>query len=92
MDSMIPLYHSDLFVKENVGTDEQISDLKKQILDARDNNRGTQPGSNEGCWRSNALYEMQWLYDEMKQLVISANKCILIKTLCLRILLTTQIL
>ena len=33
MDSMIPLYHSDLFVKENVGTDEQISDLKKQILD-----------------------------------------------------------
>ena len=60
---MIPLYHSDLFVKENVGTDQQISDLKKQILDARDDNRGTQPGSNEGCWRSNALYEMQWLYD-----------------------------
>ena len=30
--------------------------------------------SNEGCWRSNALYEMQWLYDEMKQLVINANK------------------
>ena len=74
MDSMIPLYHSDLFIKENVGTDEQISDLKKQILNARDNNRGTQPGSNEGCWRSNALYEMQWLYDEMKQLVINANK------------------
>ena len=74
MDSMIPLYHSDLFIKENVGTDEQINDLKKQILDARDNNRGTQPGSNEGCWRSNALYEMQWLYDEMKQLVIDANK------------------
>ena len=74
MDSMIPLYHSDLFVKENVGTDEQISDLKKQILNARDNNIGTQPGSNEGCWRSNALYEMQWLYDEMKNLVIEANQ------------------
>ena len=74
MDSMIPLYHSDLFVKENVGTDEQISDLKKQILDARDDNRGTQPGSNEGCWRSNALYEMQWLYDEMKNLVIESNQ------------------
>ena len=71
---MIPLYHSDLFLKENVGTDEQISDLKKQILDARDDDRGAQPGSNEGCWRSNALYEMQWLYDEMKQLVINANK------------------
>ena len=42
---MIPLYHSDLFVKENVGTDEQISDLKKQILDARDDDRGAQPGS-----------------------------------------------
>ena len=45
---MIPLYHSDLFVKENVGTDEQISDLKKQILDARDDNRGGVGGSNEG--------------------------------------------
>ena len=26
------------------------------------------------CWRSNALYEMKWLYDEMKNLVIEANQ------------------
>ena len=50
---MIPLYHSDLFVKENVGTDEQISDLKKQILDARDDNIGG----------TNATYDnVEWLY------------------------------
>ena len=30
-----PLFHCDLFVKEDVGTNEQREDLKKQILQAK---------------------------------------------------------
>ena len=56
MDKKLQLYHSDLFIKENVGTDEQREDLKKQILDAWKEGKGTMPGGNEGCWRSNATY------------------------------------
>ena len=52
MDRMIPLFHSDIFTKENVGTEEQRKDLKSQILYAKENNIGTQGGSNDGCWRN----------------------------------------
>ena len=76
MDNIIPLFYSDLFVKENVGTEELREDLKRQILQAKKDDRGTQGGSNPGCWRSTALYEMKWLYDEMRNLVMEANqKC-----------------
>ena len=51
---MIPLFHSDIFMKENVGSDEQREDLKRQILNAKENDIGTQGGSNDGCWRSDA--------------------------------------
>ena len=34
MDKVLPLFHSDVFIKDNVGTDEQREDLKKQILHA----------------------------------------------------------
>ena len=74
MNKVLPLFHSDLFVKENVGTEAQITDLKNQILQAKKDDRGTQGGSNPGCWRSTALYEMKWLYDEMKNLVMEANQ------------------
>ena len=76
MDNIIPLFYSALFVKENVGTEELREDLKRQILQAKKDDRGTQGGSNPGCWRSTALYEMKWLYDEMRNLVMEANqKC-----------------
>ena len=76
MDNIIPLFYSALFVKENVGTEELREDLKRQILQAKKDDRGTQSGSNPGCWRSTALYEMKWLYDEMRNLVMEANqKC-----------------
>ena len=76
MDNIIPLFYSDLFVKENVGTEELREDLKRQILQAKKDDRGTQGGSNPGCWRSTALYEMEWLYDGMRNLVMEANqKC-----------------
>ena len=71
---MLPLFHSDIFVKENVGTEEQRQDLKKQILHAKENDIGTQGGSNHGCWRSNATYDMEWLYDEMRKLSDHANQ------------------
>ena len=31
MDKMLPLFHSDIFIKENVGSEEQRKDLKSQI-------------------------------------------------------------
>ena len=70
---MLPLFRSDIFVKENVGTEDQREDLKKQILHAKENDIGTQGGSNHGCWRSNATYDMEWLYDEMRTLTDHAN-------------------
>ena len=74
MNKMLPLFHSDIFVKENVGTEEQRQDLKKQILHAKENDIGTKSGSNHGCWRSNATYDMEWLYDEMRELSDHANQ------------------
>ena len=71
---MLPLFRSDIFVKENVGTEDQREDLKKQILHAKENDIGTQGGSNHGCWRSNATYDMEWLYDEMRKLSDHANR------------------
>ena len=73
MDKIIPLFHSDVFIKENVGTDEQREDLKKQIIHAKENDIGTQGGGNDGCWRSDAKYEMDWLYDEMRSLSNEVN-------------------
>ena len=74
MDNVVQLFNYNLFIKENVGTEAQITDLKNQILQAKKDDRGTQGGSNPGCWRSTALYEMKWLYDEMKNLVMEANQ------------------
>ena len=74
MDKILPLFRSDIIVKENVGTEDQRKDLKKQILHAKENDIGTQGGSNHGCWRSNATYDMEWLYNEMRQLSDHANK------------------
>ena len=74
MDKVLPLFHYDLFIKENVGTEELREDLKRQILQAKKDDRGTQGGSNPGCWRSTALYEMKWLYDGMRNLVMEANQ------------------
>ena len=74
IDEALAMYHADLFIKNDVGTKEQREDLKKQILHAKENDIGTQGGSNPGCWRSNAVYEMPWLYDAMRSLVTSANQ------------------
>ena len=69
----LTLFYSDVFIFEDVGTDEQREDLKKQILHAKDNDIGTTPFSNDGCWRSNAKYQMDWLYDAVRELSDKAN-------------------
>ena len=39
-----PLYHSDMFVQKNVGTDEQWEDLKNQILHLIRSNKKAEAG------------------------------------------------
>ena len=70
---VLPLYRADMFIMK-VGTEEQREDLKKQILHAKENNIGEKSGGNPGCWRSNATYEMDWLYDAVRGLSDEANK------------------
>ena len=70
----LPLFYSDVFINEDVGTDEQREDLKKQILHAKENNIEVMGGGNKGCWRSTAKYKMDWLYDAVKELSDQANK------------------
>ena len=73
IDDIIPLYHSDIFCKKNVGTIEQREDLKKQILLTKEKDDSPVDGSNQGCWRSTATYQMDWLYGAMRDLVKDAN-------------------
>ena len=54
---VLPLYHADLFIVKDVGTEEQRENLKKQILHAKENNMGEQGGGNPGCWRSTTIYD-----------------------------------
>ena len=54
-------------MKEDVGTDEQREDLKKQILHAKENNIGhSQMVQMMVVGDLMQLYEMDWLYDETK--------------------------
>ena len=59
IDEIIPLYHSDIFCKKNVGTTEQRNDLKKQILLTKEKDNSPVDGSNQGCWRS--LQNIKWI-------------------------------
>ena len=73
MDKKVELYHADLFVKNDVGTEEQRADLLKQVLYAKENNLETSSMSNDGCWRSTKKYKMDWLYEELRNLVSKAT-------------------
>ncbi len=74
MDEALAMYHADLFIKNDVGTNEQREDLKKQILHAKENKLGEVGGSNPNCWRSNTTYQMDWLYDAVRKLIADANE------------------
>ena len=69
----LPLFYSDVFAKENVGTDEEREDLKKQILDAKKHNIGATSNSNDGCWRSHTRYMCDWLHEAVDVLAGEAN-------------------
>ena len=69
----LPLFYSDVFVYEDIGTDEQREDLKKQILHAKENKIGEVGGSNPNCWRSDAKYDCEWLHDAIYKLSDEVN-------------------
>lgn len=70
---LIPLYHSDLFVLENIGTKEQIDALIDQIRNEKRSGVATQPRSNEGCWRSSSMWTgIEWLYKSIEGLLETA--------------------
>jgi hypothetical protein len=58
---------------ENVGTPEQIADLKSQALANRADPASEMAFTNENCWRSNFKYNnIDWLLYEIGKLVDSA--------------------
>ena len=69
----LPLFYSDVFIYEDIGTDEQREDLKKQILHAKENKIGEVGGSNPNCWRSDAKYDCEWLHDAIYKLSDEVN-------------------
>jgi len=74
MNKVLSLHHSDLFIKENVGTKEQRKDLKKQILQEKKDDTTTISGGNIGCWRTLKTYQnIEWLTDTVKEIVEEAN-------------------
>ena len=66
------LISADAFCK-NVGTAEQIAELKTEALCNRNASIGEMSFSNEGCWRSNFKYQnIDWLLTAIGQLVDEA--------------------
>ena len=65
-------FKSDFFV-EKIGTPEQINDLKKQILEAKDNDTSPMLMNNDNCWRSNTTYDnIEWLTNFIRDLTAHA--------------------
>ena len=74
MENKLELFHADLFVEKNVGTEDQRNALLKQILKARENNNNAIKKSNDGCWRSTAEYtNIEWLFTAVKTTVQNAS-------------------
>jgi len=60
---MIPLVKADLFI-ETVGTEEQRAKILEQILEVRRSDVNRMENTNEGCWRSSAVYkDIDWLIE-----------------------------
>lgn len=73
MDGRVALYHSDIFMKDNVGTPEQIKDLYDQIRNAQMNGSSEIKKSNDGCWRSFAKYKNDsWLLESVQEMTKKA--------------------
>jgi len=70
-----PLFYSDLFVKQNVGTDKQRKVLLDKINYLKKNNIKSSDGSNEGCFRTTYEYgeELDFLREIIKHSVIEIS-------------------
>ena len=64
------LFRADLFVENNVGTDQEYKNLLTQINNARAQHLKVTENSNAGCWRSETQYaNIDWLIIEMRRLL-----------------------
>jgi len=62
MDGRVALYHSDIFIRDNLGTSEQLKDLYDQIQEAKTSNKEEISRSNDGCFRTTKKYKNDdWL-------------------------------
>ena len=68
----VGLFRSDFFVG-SIGYEDQITDLKEQMLTAHKNDVDEINNSNTGCWRSTVKYDnIDWLLDAVKILTENA--------------------
>lgn len=69
MDGRIALYHSDIFIRKNVGTPEQLKDLYNQIKNAQAKDISPMAQSNDDCWRSSLKYDNDtWLMEAVMEM------------------------
>jgi len=75
MDGRIALYHSDIFIKKNVGTPEQLTDLYNQIKATQNKNINPMAQNNDDCWRSSSKYDNDdWLVDAVMEMTKMASE------------------
>ena len=73
MDSRLSLFHSDLFLRRDIGTKDQIDDLRRQILETKNTQGTALTENNPNCWRSNANYQnLDWLMKATQELTMRA--------------------
>ena len=73
MDSRLSLFHSDLFLRKNIGTKDQVDDLRRQILETKNTEGTALTENNPNCWRSNANYQnLDWLMKATQELTMRA--------------------
>ena len=73
MDSRLSLFHSDLFLRKDIGTKDQVDDLRRQILETKNTEGTALTENNPNCWRSNANYQnLDWLMKATQELTMRA--------------------
>jgi uncharacterized protein (TIGR02466 family) len=72
----VPVVHADLFLVQNVGTEEERENLKEQVLIARNSNSESAERNNDRCWRGNPRYQnIQWLEKQVLDLSMQILSC-----------------
>jgi uncharacterized protein (TIGR02466 family) len=73
--TQVTLYKADLFHTANVGTGNEIDQLKSDILELKSKNPNGVSRTNPGCWRSD-LFPVEnypWLEQQVKSLIEEAH-------------------